>query len=92
MPAGRFFLRTENLQRILDERDHSHVELAQDVGVTPSYWSQIFHRRRLVSPKMRRALLASPILAGVAREELFERADEQAPDSAQVRSSPGGED
>lgn len=75
MPTTRYFLRTENVQRILDERDRTHVELATAVGVTASYWSQIFRRRRPVTPGMRRALLACPILAGVSREDLWEKVE-----------------
>ena len=45
---------------------------ASEIGVSRQYWSSLFNRRRSLSPKVRRALLANPRLAGVAEAELFE--------------------
>jgi DNA-binding Xre family transcriptional regulator len=68
----QFFIVTESLTRILSERDYSHTDLADALGITRSYWSLLYRRRRPLTPRMRRTLLSCEILQGVPRESLFE--------------------
>ena len=42
------------------------------VALSRQHWSSLYNGRRPLSPKVRRALLANPRLAGIAEGELFE--------------------
>lgn len=68
----RYFLRTERVGAAIDQHHLSHEGFAAELGVSRQHWSTLYNGRRPVSPKLRRALLASPRLAGVAEAELFE--------------------
>ncbi|MBM4367916.1 MAG: helix-turn-helix domain-containing protein [Deltaproteobacteria bacterium] len=68
----RYFLRTEHVGALIDRHHLSHEAFAVELGVSRQHWSTLYNGRRPVSPKLRRALLASPRLAGVAEAELFE--------------------
>jgi addiction module HigA family antidote len=37
------------IRELMDEFDYSHRELAKEIGVSPSYISDILNRRRLIS-------------------------------------------
>ena len=68
----RYFLRRDRVGALIDQHHLSHEGLAAELGVSRQHWSILYNGRRPVSPKLRRALLASPHLVGVAEVELFE--------------------
>ncbi len=57
----------------VDERHLRQADFARLLKVSRAYWSQILNRRRHLTPGMRQALLACPLLAGVPEEQLWER-------------------
>ena len=54
-------------------RDHLCQEgCASELGLSRQHWSTLYNRRRSLTAKVRRALLANARLAGIAETELFE--------------------
>ncbi len=54
-------------------RDHLCQEgFASELGLSRQHWSTLYNRRRSLTAKVRRALLANARLAGIAETELFE--------------------
>ena len=71
--TSRFWLNADTVSSRLEERNLNHGDLADELGLSRSYWSQLLHRKRALSPQVRRWLLASPTLAGLAATDLWER-------------------
>lgn len=76
VPALRFWLQAGPVLARLDERHLRQSEFADGLGLSRSTWSELVNRRRPLSPRVRRALLASPVLAGLAEHELWCRVAE----------------
>lgn len=72
-PASRFWLNAATVLARLEERHLTHAEMADALGLSRSYWSQLVHRKRPLSPQVRRALLVAPALAGLSEAELWDR-------------------
>ena len=54
-------------------RDHICQEgFAFELGLSRQHWSTLYNRRRSLTAKVRRALLANPRLTGIPEAELFE--------------------
>jgi transcriptional regulator with XRE-family HTH domain len=68
-----FWLIASTVSSRLEARNLSHSEFADEIGISRSYWSQILHRKRHLTPQVRRWLLASPTLEGLSEAELWER-------------------
>ncbi|MFH1468644.1 MAG: helix-turn-helix transcriptional regulator [Pseudomonadota bacterium] len=66
------FVRAETIAAALDRRHLSHTDLAGLLGISRSYWSQLYRGRRRLSPKMRLALLACPALEGLGEADLWD--------------------
>ena len=76
-PAGdssgaRYYLCTAWFQVFLEQKHLRHRDFARRLGLSRAYWSQIFNRRRHLSPALRRRLLRMPLLRGVDEAELWE--------------------
>lgn len=71
-PRHLFLLRADTIQDVLDRNHLSHLRFADHLGLSRSYWSQVFNRRRPLSPDVRRDLLASRYLHGLAERELWD--------------------
>jgi hypothetical protein len=71
MPA-RFYLRPATLQTVLDRNHLTHTRFAAHLGLSRSYWSQLFNRRRPLSPEVRRDLLASRYLRDLPETSLWQ--------------------
>lgn len=71
--ASRFWLNGAAVVARLEERHLTHADLADALGLSRSYWSQLVHRKRSLSPQVRRALLETPALAGLSEAELWDR-------------------
>jgi hypothetical protein len=71
--TSRFWLNGPVVAARLEERNMNHGNLADEIGLSRSYWSQLLHRKRPLTPQVRRWLLASPTLAGLSGEQLWER-------------------
>ncbi len=75
-PSPRFWLEAGHVLARLEERHLRQFEFADGLGLSRSTWSGLVNRRRPLSPRVRRALLASPVLAGMAEHELWRRVAE----------------
>ena len=71
--TSRFWLNGATVVACLEQRHLNHADLADALGLSRSYWSQLVHRKRTLSPQVRRALLATPALAGLSEAELWDR-------------------
>lgn len=71
--SSRFWLNAATVVARLEERHLTHADLADALHLSRSYWSQLIHRKRALSPQVRRALLAAPALAGLSEAELWDR-------------------
>ena len=71
--TSRFWLNGATVVARLEERHLTHADLADALGLSRSYWSQLVHRKRSLSPQVRRALLAAPAFAGLTEAELWDR-------------------
>ena len=69
----RFWLNAPVVAARLEERHMNYGDLADELGLSRSYWSQLLHRKRPLTPQVRRWLLASPTLAGLHEAQLWER-------------------
>ncbi len=68
----RFYLRTATVQNILDDHHLTHMRFADHLGLSRSYWSQLFNRRRHLTPSVRQDLLASHYLRHLPEAELWD--------------------
>jgi plasmid maintenance system antidote protein VapI len=57
---------------VLDRSHLSHARFADHLGLSRSYWSQLVNRKRPLSPDVRRDLVASRYLRGIAQELLWD--------------------
>lgn len=71
--TSRFWLNAAIVASRLEERHLNHGELADELGLSRSYWSQLIHRKRSLTPQVRRWLLAAPTLTGLSEAQLWER-------------------
>lgn len=71
----RFFLRSDTVQDVLDRHHLSHLRFADHLGLSRSYWSQVFNRRRPLSPDVRRDLIASRYLRDLPEDTLWDVVD-----------------
>ena len=71
-PPFRFFLRPDRIAAVICLHHLSQDGFASEIGVCRQHWSLLFNRRRPLSAKVCRALLANPRLAGIPEAELFE--------------------
>jgi transcriptional regulator with XRE-family HTH domain len=72
MEPALFLLRTDTIRWVLARNHLTHQRFADHLGLSRSYWSQIFNRHRHLTPTMRQILLASRYLRGLGEEELWE--------------------
>lgn len=71
--TSRFWLNATTISARLEERHLNHGNFADELGISRSYWSQLLHRKRPLTPQVRRWLLAAPSLAGLTEQDLWER-------------------
>jgi len=76
MTRRRFYLRAPLVQAVLDRNHLTHVRFADHLGLSRSYWSQLFNRRRPLSPDVRRDLLGSRYLHDVPEADLWDVVEE----------------
>ena len=76
MTRRRYLLRTAFVQDVLDRNHLSHLRFADHLGLSRSYWSQLFNRRRPLSPDVRRDLLSSRYLRDLPEDDLWDIVEE----------------
>ena len=67
--TSRFWLNATIVAGRLEAHHLSHGDFADSLGLSRSYWSQLIHRKRTLTPQIRRCLLTSGPLAGVPENE-----------------------
>lgn len=72
MDDERFFLRRDTLHRVITRNHLTHQQFADHLGLSRSYWSQVFNRHRHLTPLLRQTLLGSRLLKGVPEDELWD--------------------
>lgn len=72
MEESRFLLRQDTVRRVLTRFHLTHQQLADHLGLSRSYWSQVYNRHRHLTPSLRQTLLASRYLEGLGEDELWE--------------------
>lgn len=82
MQTTRYFIRPDTVQRALDRAHLTHGRFADHLGMSRSYWSQVFHRHRHLTPTTRQLLLASRYLKHVDEDELWDIEAEQGEEAA----------
>lgn len=70
--APAAFLRPEAVRLAIFLHHLSHEDFAAELGLSRQHWSALYNRHRPLSAKVRRALLTSPRLVGLAEAELFD--------------------
>jgi transcriptional regulator with XRE-family HTH domain len=74
-----YFLNAHTIDRVLEENDLHHADLAFQLGFSRSYWSQLVNGHRRLSPRVRRALRGHPILRHQPVEALWSKQPREAP-------------
>lgn len=69
MAARTFLLNTEVIRDLLDRQHRSHWGFADDLEISRSYWSQLFNRRRHLTPELRRRLLEHDLVRSAKLHE-----------------------
>jgi len=72
----RPFLHWLHSTRVAEQIDLHHIthcQFADHLGLSRSYWSQLYNRRRPLTPMVRACLLGSRYLEGLAESELWDR-------------------
>ncbi len=72
MIRRRYFLRSDVLERALERKHLTHQRFAAHLGLSRSYWSQVFNRHRQLTPQVRTWLLASRYLKGIDEDQLWD--------------------
>ncbi len=72
MARNTYFLRPETLQDVLDRHHMTHQRFADHLGLSRSYWSQVFNRRRHLTPMLRQCLLGSRYLKDLPEAALWD--------------------
>ena len=72
MARNTYWIRRDTIQDVLDRYHLTHQRFADHLGLSRSYWSQIFNRRRHLTPMLRTCLLGSRYLASLTESELWD--------------------
>lgn len=67
-----YLLRKDTIEIVLDRNHLTHVRFAHHLGLSRSYWSQVFNRHRRLTPELRQCLLSSRYLQRIDEDELWD--------------------
>ncbi len=68
----RYYLKKDRIVAAVDASHLCQAGFAEEIGLSRSHWSQVLNRHRAATPRVRRALLAHPVLRGVPEDELWD--------------------
>lgn len=90
MDAERFLIRQDTVQRVITRNHLTHQQFADHLGLSRSYWSQVFNRHRHLTPMLRQTLLGSRLLKSVPEDELWDivPAAEDEPTTTEAAGTP----
>lgn len=69
----RYFLRSDVVREAVDGQHLTHAHVAQRLGFSRAYWSQLVNRRRPLTATSRTLILSSGLFTGIAEDQLWER-------------------
>ena len=72
METERFLLRQDTVQRVITRNHLTHQRFADHLGLSRSYWSQVFNRHRHLTPMLRQLLLSSRFLKRLPEDDLWD--------------------
>jgi hypothetical protein len=72
MDADRYLLRRDTVQRVITRNHLTHQQFADHLGLSRSYWSEVFNRHRHLTPTMRQTLLGSRLLKHLPEDALWD--------------------
>ena len=67
----RYLLRGDFVAERLEAAHVFHHAVAEEIGLSRSYFSQVLNGHRHLNPRVRRALLDHPLLVGVPEAKLW---------------------
>lgn len=67
-----YFLWSTRVQALVERQHLTQAQVADQLGISRSYWSQLVNRRRSLTPAVRSRILRSRCFKGVAESELWE--------------------
>ncbi len=67
-----YLLRTLRVSQEVDRHHLTQADFAAHLGLSRSYWSQVLHRHRPLTPMVRQCLLHSLYLQGIPEDELWD--------------------
>jgi len=71
----RYYLRKARIVAAIDQSHLSQAGFAEEIGLSRAHWSQVLNRHRAATPRVRRALVRHPVLAGIPEDELWDVED-----------------
>ncbi len=71
LPIRRYTLRRDAIVARIEAAHLTHHDFADQLGVSRCHFSQVLNGHRHATPRVRRALLDHPALAGVDEDELW---------------------
>lgn len=71
-PLPRWMLRPEVVRELVDRAHFTIGEFAAELAISKGYWDSLASGRAPVPPRLRRALLAHPALAGIDPSTLWD--------------------
>jgi hypothetical protein len=69
---SRYLLRKATVDAMLDRNHLTHQRFADHLGLSRSYWSQVYNGRRHLTPAVRQCLLGSRYLKGLDEAALWD--------------------
>ena len=67
-----FYLRGETVQSVVERHHVRLAEVAESLRISRSYWSQLCHRHRALTPVVRRRILQSRFFKGIPESDLWD--------------------
>jgi transcriptional regulator with XRE-family HTH domain len=80
--SRRFLLHPSRVRDLADRHHLAQSDIAEKLGISRAYWSQLVNRRRALSPSIRRRILACDLFAAIPEAELWERVAPPLPHAA----------
>ena len=74
-----YLLRRDTIEDTLDRYHLTHQRFAAHLGLSRSYWSQVYNLHRHLTPTVRLCLLNSRYLKGVDESDLWDVVDGSPP-------------
>ena len=71
--AHVYQLNAFRVDALLEQHHRTHGELAEELGISRTYWSLLLNGHRGLTPKLRRRLREHSVLGSIPESELWTR-------------------